>query len=79
VSAPTPSSDGVVERTPDRTNGPPSRYDLVLAVIPVVFVVAAVVGTVGPMALHQAMLAAGVVAAAAVTDVLFVNPPRDPT
>lgn len=77
--APKTDSDGVVERLTSWTDGPPSRYDLVLAVIPLAFVFGVVVGEIGALALHDALLASSLVAGAAVADALFVNPPQDPT
>ena len=78
MTAPNPDSDGVVERLLS-TSGPPSRYDFVLAIIPLALVVAAVAGAVGPLAFHDAILAGAAVGAVAVVDALFVNPPRDPS
>jgi hypothetical protein len=61
------------ERTADRTL---SRYDLLLVVIPVVFVVALALAQVSTLAASTALGAASLVGAVAVADGLFVNPPR---
>jgi hypothetical protein len=64
----------IVGRT---TRGPmPTRYDLVLAVVPLAFAVALVAGLLSPVSVHAALAAAGVVGVAAVVDALFVNPPE---
>lgn len=79
MTAPTTDSDGVAERPTSWIDGPPSRHDLVLAVIPPAFVLAVVAGEIGRLPLHDALFGASLFAAAAVADALFVNPPRDPT
>jgi len=64
----------IVERT---TRGPvPTRYDLVLAVVPLAFVVALVAGLLSSIPTHGALAAAALVGTAAVVDALFVNPPK---
>lgn len=52
-----------------------SYYDLVLAVIPSVFVLAVLVGHLLSVPARTAIAAAAAVAAVALVDALFVNPP----
>lgn len=52
-----------------------SHYDFVLAVIPVVFVVALLVGNLLSVAPRVALATASVVGLLAVVDALFLNPP----
>jgi len=68
-----PGTTGV-EATGDRL----SRYDLLLLVIPATFLVALVASQVSSFGLSTLLAAASVVAALAVADGLFVNPPRGP-
>lgn len=64
----------IVERT---TRGAvPSRYDLVLAVVPLAFVGALAAGLLAPVSVHGALAAAALVGTVAVVDALFVNPPE---
>lgn len=63
----------IVERT---TRGQvPTRYDLVLAVVPLAFIVALVAGLFSAVSVHGALAAAALVGAAAVVEALVVNPP----
>lgn len=55
-----------------------SRHDLVLAVIPAAFLVAALLGAVGPIDATTAVLAGALLSGLAVADALFFNPPRGP-
>lgn len=71
----TTPSDGTVERIGPALVGDPSRDDLLLAVIPLAFVVATLAGAVGPASFTAAMRAAALVGALVVVDALFVNPP----
>lgn len=59
--------------------GGPTRHDLVLAVIPTAFVVAALVGGLAGVPARTAVGAAAGVGALAMLDALFFNPPRGPT
>lgn len=52
-----------------------SRYDLVLAVIPSVFVMAVLVGHLLSLSVQASIAVASLVGALAVVDALFVNPP----
>lgn len=64
----------IVERT---TRGAvPTRYDLVLAVVPLAFAVALVAGLLAPVSVHGALAVGALIATAAVVDALFVNPPE---
>lgn len=56
-----------------------SRHDLVLAVIPATFVVAAILGAMLDVNYSTAVAAAAVVNGLAVLDALFLNPPRRPS
>lgn len=53
-----------------------SRYDLVLAVIPLAFLVALAVAHVGAAPFRSTLFAASIVGALALVDALFLNPPR---
>lgn len=57
----------------------PTRYDLVLAVIPVAFLAAAVVGLTSSVSPTAAIGAAAALSAVPFVDVLFLNPPREPS
>lgn len=59
-----------------RAPGPTSRYDLQLAAIPLVFLVAAVLSVIVSMPIHAAMGIGSVLAGAVVLDGLFLNPPQ---
>jgi hypothetical protein len=56
--------------------GLPSRYDLLLVVIPAAFVLSLLVGHLFSVTPRLSMAAAAVVGAAALVDGLFVNPPQ---
>lgn len=56
-----------------------SRHDLVLAVIPATFLVAALLGLTLSVSATTAVTAAAVLSGLAVMDALFFNPPREPT
>lgn len=53
-----------------------SRYDLVLAVIPLAFLFGAVTHAVSRVPLRVALVLAAVVCVVALADALFLNPPR---
>lgn len=55
-----------------------SRYDLVLLVVPVAFLLALVASEVSSFALSTLVAAASAVSGVAVADGLFLNPPRRP-
>lgn len=55
--------------------GSVSRYDLVLAAIPSVFVVAVLVGNLFSVPASVAVAGASLAASLALVDALFVNPP----
>lgn len=65
-----PHGIGADGRTPD-----PSRYDLVLAVIPLVLAASVAAGHLLPVPVESALAAAAVVATLVVADALFFNPP----
>ena len=73
------TSDNATDRTPNRTDDrsgfPPSRYDLVLAVIPSVFIVAVLLGHLLSVSARVAVAGASLVAVLALVDALFINPP----
>jgi hypothetical protein len=64
-------------RTADRTSRTVSRYDLVLLVIPAVFVLALATAQLSPFRVSTLLAAASLVGGLAVVDGLFVNPPRE--
>ena len=72
----TSSRDPVQVQRGDAADRTLSRYDLLLGVIPAVFVVAFVVARVSPLPLSTLLGAASLLAAVPVADGLFVNPPR---
>lgn len=76
MSESTIPSDGTVERSRRDRDGWPSRYDVVLAAIPLAFLAAALAATVGPVSLQAAIRGATVLGVLVVADALFVNPPR---
>jgi len=66
-------AEQIVERT---TRGPvPTRYDLVLAAVPLAFVLALVAGLVSSVPVRSAITVAAIAGTAAVVDALFINPP----
>lgn len=58
-----------------RANLDVSRYDLILAVIPLAFVLGVLVSGVLPVPLHGGMALAAAVGGIAVVDAIFLNPP----
>ncbi|MHC3436706.1 hypothetical protein ACYJ1Y_01085 [Natrialbaceae archaeon A-gly3] len=54
-----------------------TRYDLLLAVVPVAFAVALVVAYVAGVALYWALVPAAVVGILAVVDAVYLHPPVD--
>ena len=77
-------STGRRTRGPDGQswNRPPrpssvSRYDLVLAVIPLTFLLTAVLSGLLGVTLHIALGASGLFGIAAVVDALFLHPPTE--
>ncbi|MFB6119288.1 hypothetical protein [Halosegnis sp.] len=76
MSEPQSPSDRIVSRTVDGVTTV-SRYDLVLAVVPVAFLLAVGGGLLSSVPLHAAMAVGSLVGAAAVADALFVTPPGE--
>jgi hypothetical protein len=74
TSTSSPPSDGTVPQVVRRVTAL-SRYDLVLAVVPLALVLAAFTGAVSPLSLHATLAAGALVATLAVVDALFVSPP----
>lgn len=65
------------DRIDDRAALPPvSRYDLLLAVIPLAFLASLTLGTVLAIPVRTALVGALVVGTLALVDALFINPPR---
>lgn len=64
---------GTIDRLAKRL--PVSYYDLVLAVIPAVFVVAVLLGELLAVPAETAIAGASIAAALALVDALFLNPP----
>ncbi|WP_267162042.1 hypothetical protein [Halovenus salina] len=54
-----------------------SRYDLVLAVIPILFTASVLVSLFTPVSLHLAMGAGALTSALLVADALYLNPPTN--
>lgn len=71
----TARSEGVGFQTLDSL----SRYDLVLAFVPVVFVSSVVLGHLLSVPFRTTLVGASAVGALALFDALFVNPPIRPT
>lgn len=74
MSEPTEPSDRIVSRTVQGAMNI-SRYDLVLAVVPVAFLLAVGGGLLSPVPVYAAMAIGSLVAGAAVVDALFIDPP----
>jgi hypothetical protein len=55
-----------------------SRYDLVLAVIPMAFIAALLAANILELSMQTTLIAAAMVAALALVDALFINPPGHP-
>ena len=53
-----------------------SRYDLLLAFVPTVFLVSIIVGNVLSLGTQTALAGASLVGTIALADALFINPPR---
>lgn len=74
------TSDNSAEAMPNHATGQsrfqPTRYDLVLAIIPSVFIVAVLIGHVLSLPPRLSVFGASLLGALAVADALFVNPPR---
>jgi len=58
--------------------GPLTRHDIVLAVIPLAFLLVAVMVGIFGVSLHPAVVAGSVLSGAALVDGLFLNPPVEP-
>lgn len=58
-----------------RRKTPPTRYDLVLALIPAVFALTLTTAAVVGLSLQTALTGASMVGVLAVLDALFINPP----
>jgi hypothetical protein len=56
----------------------PSRYDLLLAAVPVAFLLSVAAQAVFGMPLELAIAGGSLLGTAVVTDALFLNPPIDP-
>ena len=76
MSEPTTPTDRIASRTTDGAIAV-SRYDLVLAVVPVAFLLAFAAGLLSSIPLHAAMAIGSLAGTAAVADALFVDPPGD--
>lgn len=76
------SGRAVTPRDPRYTDGMggsgPSRYDLVLAVVPLAFLAALLLTALADVPLRVGLVGAGIVGALALVDGLFLNPPRRP-
>jgi len=76
MSEPTTPTNRIVSRTTDGATVV-SRYDLVLAVVPVALLLGLAAGLLSSIPLHAAMAVGSLVGAAAVADALFVDPPTN--
>lgn len=83
VSQPQPSSDGFGIARPDRpdevlsASGPPvSRYDLLLAILPLVLLLAWTIGQVTSVPLWATLAVGSLFAIPLLADGLLLNPPR---
>jgi hypothetical protein len=56
-----------------------SRYDIVLAAIPLVFAMALLVSVLAPVPFHFAVGGGATMSGLLVADVLYLNPPTDPS
>lgn len=56
----------------------PSRYDLVLAAVPLAFVTAVLLAALTDVPMRVGLVGAGIVGSLALLDGLFLNPPRRP-
>jgi hypothetical protein len=72
-----PEDTDVVRHRPPRGRGL-SRYDLLLAVVPVAFLLGLLAAGLADVPLRVALSSAGAVSALALVDGLFFNPPRRP-
>jgi len=73
----TASTNSGLPRQRDRST--PSRYDLVLAVIPAAFAIALLVNAVFSVPLRATLPASSIVSALALADGLYFNPPTEGT
>jgi hypothetical protein len=71
----TASTNSGLPRQRDRST--PSRYDLLLAVIPAAFLIALLANVAFSVPLRTALPAGSIVGAAALADGLFFNPPTE--
>ncbi|MFB6171745.1 MAG: hypothetical protein ABEJ23_04375 [Haloarculaceae archaeon] len=72
----TTSGDTVLRTVLDRLSAL-SRYDLLLAVVPIAFLCSLAVGQLLSLPPRHALASGAVVGALALVDGLFLNPPRD--
>ena len=61
----------------DKLSGQLSRYDLLLAAIPLVLAFAAVAGVVFPVSLHLSVAGAALFCSPLLVDAMYINPPTD--
>ncbi|PSQ19340.1 hypothetical protein BRD04_10225 [Halobacteriales archaeon QS_9_67_17] len=76
MSKPTTPPDRIVSRTIAGATAV-SRYDLVLAVVPVALLLGLAAGLLSSVPLYVAMAVGSLVGAAAVADALFIDPPTN--
>lgn len=59
----------------DRIGPHASRYDLLLALVPLAFLAAGAAAAVLPLGIHASLVAASLVGAGAIVDAVYRNPP----
>ncbi len=52
-----------------------SRYDVVLGIIPIVFMVSLLMASIGSLTVEEAIAGSSIIAVLALIDALFLNPP----
>ena len=76
MSEPTTPTDRIVSRTTDGATVV-TRYDLVLAIVPVALLLGLATGLLSSVPLYAAMAIGSLVGAVAVADALFIDPPAN--
>lgn len=67
------SRRGIASRTPRVRR--PSRYDLYLVALPLVFLTAILLAVVAPVSIQESVFGASLIGATILVDGLFINPP----
>ena len=69
-------TEGQYEKQPQRSTSL-TRYDMVLTLIPLAFIVVALAAGVSGVSFHAALAGGSALSAAVLVDALFLNPPID--